>query len=1098
MQFKKIICASLLLLSFNVISQTNKFDSLNVVKIDNKPLFNTLKNYFLLNSENYHTRDGNLYQGLSTSSDFLVIDGMKIRGADNFPVVALKNLKNYQTYQPLKYGNSLTGIYEIETKGNTREPMFITDVTLPTIGLNTPLLGEGFFKSELKDFDVEIFATTPIANKENAPTITFAGKYFTTNNFYPSSQKYQYLDESAYNELIETPYQLGRYFSANHAGNQGFVKSNAPMNGGGQLYDSYFKFNLPLSEDINITLGNYTSYFANTLLLYSNMMFNYNSNPEHIRSNINSYLRFSHEIYNNENGRLQYQAQVNLHKDDYTIQHAEHKDNLFNYGYVGKFNANVQDNWIHENNPGGAYYYTSYVDSYGHYIPTDSMYIQNPYIYTGKYRNGVSFTPSNINPLLSNYMEYFYSTFYENNNPYDYVDIVRGGGIINGDMLYNSYGLWNAPGMNHNLYSKSNTDRLQVLLNGEYAFGEHTLRAGFEYDKKTYRNYQINPVGLWSLMDQLTNKHNHSLNFYNPIIDFQDFDNDGTVDTLISYPFVYDGSSQSHFDINLRNELGMAVDGLEYIDVNSYSPDTYSMEMFSADELLNDGNSYVSYMGYNPYGEKTDADDPYKFFSDEERLIDAFRPKTTSVYGEYEFKNDIFKLSGGLRVQKYDANQPVLEDPYLLYEAYTVEDAPNSVSFPDFAEDGYVVYVNNYENPTQIVAYRDEDTWFDVHGREIENEEDLQRLNPKPWLKKPMDVLSPPNEDVFVDFTPVVYLLPKLHAEITTNSFRAYAGHQQLAQNPETFLQGASPNNAALVNVFSPSDYYFISRRTIGGKVISNPALEPFKKKNTYIGADFLISDPGFNQDLLVGIKGSQHYLYNMLAIKYLAEAFPSPYYTYGNVEDRIDYRNINSYVKYIYHAEPSIAASFNFTKNLYEYNDDDAISNDIYLWDMCRNIANVDLSVDFSKDNIMPVMQNISFKMFLHHRDGLEYPKVEKYSLNGYSTSLLTGDVGKVKSFSSVSLRLDKGVYVMNNKLFVNAYMLVSNLFNRINYEAVYPSTGEPDDDGFLKDAMNQGIISGQLDEVAFSNQYRAALENPYNFGLARQIKFGIQFVFR
>lgn len=85
-----------------------------------------------------------------------------------------------------------------------------------------------------------------------------------------------------------------------------------------------------------------------------------------------------------------------------------------------------------------------------------------------------------------------------------------------------------------------------------------------------------------------------------------------------------------------------------------------------------------------------------------------------------------------------------------------------------------------------------------------------------------------------------------------------------------------------------------------------------------------------------------------------------------------------------------------------------------------------------------------------------------------------------------------------MNDKLFVNGYVFISNLFNRINHEKVYPSTGEPDDDGFLESIESQDFISSQLNEDAFRDQYKAALENPYNFGLARQIKFGIQFVIR
>lgn len=70
----------------------------------------------------------------------------------------------------------------------------------------------------------------------------------------------------------------------------------------------------------------------------------------------------------------------------------------------------------------------------------------------------------------------------------------------------------------------------------------------------------------------------------------------------------------------------------------------------------------------------------------------------------------------------------------------------------------------------------------------------------------------------------------------------------------------------------------------------------------------------------------------------------------------------------------------------------------------------------------------------------------------------------------------------------------MVSNLFNRANEVSVYSTTGEPDDDGFLDDEVNQNFILSQPDPGAFKDQYKAIVQNPYNYGLARQIKLGIQ----
>ena len=90
----------------------------------------------------------------------------------------------------------------------------------------------------------------------------------------------------------------------------------------------------------------------------------------------------------------------------------------------------------------------------------------------------------------------------------------------------------------------------------------------------------------------------------------------------------------------------------------------------------------------------------------------------------------------GLRVDRYDANQKVLGDKYLLHEAYTAGtqnenflDGLNGVTdfWGDLAPDGhpstigndYVVYVDDASNPSAIVGYRDNETWYNADGLQI-------------------------------------------------------------------------------------------------------------------------------------------------------------------------------------------------------------------------------------------------------------------------------------------------------------------------------------------------------------------------------------------
>ena len=44
--------------------------------------------------------------------------------------------------------------------------------------------------------------------------------------------------------------------------------------------------------------------------------------------------------------------------------------------------------------------------------------------------------------------------------------------------------------------------------------------------------------------------------------------------------------------------------GSDFIDIDQYDPSIYKFDMFSPDELLNGGNSFVSYWGFDHTGKK--------------------------------------------------------------------------------------------------------------------------------------------------------------------------------------------------------------------------------------------------------------------------------------------------------------------------------------------------------------------------------------------------------------------------------------------------------------------------------------------------------------
>ena len=78
-----------------------------------------------------------------------------------------------------------------------------------------------------------------------------------------------------------------------------------------------------------------------------------------------------------------------------------------------------------------------------------------------------------------------------------------------------------------------------------------------------------------------------------------------------------------------------------------------------------------------------------------------------------------------------------------------------------------------------------------------------------------------------------------------------------------------------------------------------------------------------------------------------------------------------------------------------------------------------------------------------------------------------------------------------------LNIYLLVTNLFNTLNITDVYRATGNAGDDGYLNAARFQTSISTQNNEEAFRYYYALKANDPYNFGIPRQIRLGIKLDF-
>ncbi|MEK7224871.1 MAG: hypothetical protein AAB221_04225, partial [Bacteroidota bacterium] len=364
------------------------------------------------------------------------------------------------------------------------------------------------------------------------------------------------------------------------------------------------KFDVRTGPNINLTFGGNLDWNTYREYDWANSLFNYENNQQVVNNTWRAYAKFTQKFNSPDEDKEEqanatiknafYTLQVDYSKFTQKVQDPIHKDNIFNYGYVGKFTTYTKNSYTENSQK------DSITGLYGRLLNgfQDTLY---------------AFTPSDINPTASDYTQSYYNLYSNPVGHYENRDqVLNGGGLVNGylpgDLTNNVYGQWTSPGSQTNPgqasngYSLQNQGQFSILASGSAdLMKNHEVSAGFEYEQRTDRAYSVGPVALWQTMRQLTNNHILQLDKNNPKPVYYDIwgtptpDDDTIYGGTINYPRLYDGASQALFDFNLRKELGLPTNGLDWVDLNNLDPNTFSTDMFSPDELLNNGDNYVGY-----------------------------------------------------------------------------------------------------------------------------------------------------------------------------------------------------------------------------------------------------------------------------------------------------------------------------------------------------------------------------------------------------------------------------------------------------------------------------------------------------------------------
>jgi hypothetical protein len=1113
----------------------------------------------LANLEGVSSVDGNMtsVRGNRSDGQQTIVDGMRVRGGTGVSMSTIEEVQLIQGGVPAEYGDG-TSFTVITTKQAPKDFHGSVELRGSIDGYNNFLAAVSVSGPLLK------------GKKPNDPTrigFLFSGEVSYTHDGSPARGGTWVANDDVIDALIAKPlrysnsefgvyYQEGSYLTS-----ESFHKERVRKNAGSWDYLGQLKFDFMLGKHHNakLTLSGSYEYGKGKSWGSTAALFNGDNNPISTSSNARVSARFNHRVVNDTTGtatlkNLMYDINASYTHVNSMSYAANHKDRIFEYGYIGQFQTYKAKGYEFQNE-------LTLTDSLGHEI---TLYDVNEF--AGWYDSLVTFQVNpkhNANPILAQYTLNFVDQFpVETINeylglPYDLTLYQRFGALLNGESPDMIYSMYYSPGTVMSGYNKSTMDQIGLKASVSMNIEKHELKFGFDFEKLTYRGYGLAPITLWTLMRNEANSHITELDKDNPII----YDNGDQL--YVDYNRLVSLNDQSVFDRNLREHLGLNPDGDDWLDIDNMSPNTFDISMFSAEELLmgtsSGVNPLVSYYGYDytgkKYNKKTTIEDFFNNVENGQKTynIGAYEPIYMAFYIQDKFAINSLLFNVGLRVDRFDANQSVLKDPYLFREAYTVGDLKNinpslRDKFASNATDNWVVYYSgndvylseadiagDNQMYTSIVGYRNGDTWYNANGGEVTDPETALSLNVNgPILKNPIDQensITKVEAGAFTDYKAQWSVMPRISFSFPVNDNSLFYAHYNIITSRPTNLQ------------ISPVDYLFISKRNGSNDIINNPNMKPQQSIDYEIG---------FRQKIgarsAISISAYYSEKRNQIQAYRFSGAYPNTYYSYQN----IDFGTVQGFTfSYRMNRTKNMTLSANYTLQFAKGTGSSTTSQLSILAAGQPNLRTL-TNLSFDQRHRIGVNFDYRFESGINYKqdggpitekvkivDGKEVVKEIEWLANTGFSILFSAASGTPYTRSSTpystivagtnstlagsingsnmpwqyqaDLRIDKTFMFNFNKNkkdengktkaakmgYLTVYLDIQNLFNFKNIISVYDYTGNPDDDGYLSAAAYQQQINSQIYVPSYIWYYQMRVQNPYNYSRPFRASLGIQFGF-
>ena len=1084
--------------------------------------------------------DGVNVRGSRSDATSYIVDGIKVRGTMGVPTSAIEQITVVTGGLPAKYGDATGGIIEVTTKGPSNK-----------------LFGGFEYESSrlFDDYNYDLLGLAisgPIYKKTNADgtkgssVIGFflAGEFRTVDDSDPSAIGMWKVKDDVLAELKATPFVIAPNAAAGFLSSSDFLTSDdfenvqAKQNTGKRRFNLSGKLDFRPANNTFLSIGGnyYNSYNRN--YSYWRSMFSSSNNSVSTQETSRVFGKLTQKFGDEESNS---EKSANLIKNafitiqtDYTSNlyktfDENHEFDVFNYGHVGTFTTHKTP--VYQNG-----------------VAIDSV---TGIPYSGRILVGWRDTlyefdgSTTHNPDAANYTQSYYDIFSEYGMSSQYIPgygadgVIRtqydlqGQGLRNGETPSSVYSLFGNWGTQYTGANKQKNKQTTFKFSASADVGDHEISFGFEREERTDSYWGVGANGLWGLARQLTNKHIVDRDLSNPM---PVYDINGVYQDTVNFNRLYVETEQSTFDKNLRASLfgETNINNVEWIDLDNLSPDALNLNYFSANELLNGGSNYVYYFGFDAYGNaitgNTSLEDYFgrrnsngELINSNNELItenelsrnyEAFNPIYTAGYIQDKFAINDLLFNIGLRIDNYDANQPVLNDKYLLYvpKLANHEDALSlsGGSHPAAIGNDYVVYVDNLELPTRIVGYRNEDVWYNEDGIQIADPTLLAEAaegSIAPLLENPSDAVKGyKTDDAFTDYNPETVFMPRIAFSFPiSDEAQFFAHYDVLTQRP--------PQS----NRIEPLDYLYMEDNV--GALLNNPDLKPEKVIDYELGFAKKLS-------LSSALKISLFYkeLRDMLNVTNVISAYPATYMMYQNIDfgtskglsANYDLRrtgrvqmttnytlqfadgtgssassgyslvntgqpNLRTTIPLAYDQRHAISASVD-----YRYRHGDKYTGPVLFGS--KILADAGLNVMMSAGSGTPYSKQSNITQ--EAADGINDRSTLSGSLNG----------SRLPWQFRLNAKFNKNFEIKWTKKktsFINAYLQVQNLLDAKNIISVYRATGNPEDDGYLTAAESQNDILSRNNPESFMYLYSLAVNNPSHYSLPRTFRMGLSLTF-